>query len=82
MSSYFTPLSFPSAASKHLPKLYVDTIGLFNKQEIPSITEAQRNDNPKEFFKDTFYFGYNTDHSKNWAFVPHPLAKQNELSYS
>jgi len=73
---------FPSTASKHLPELYSDTIGLFNTTNIPSITEAQRNDNPKEWFKNNYFFGYNTDHAHNWAFTPHPLARQNELSYN
>jgi len=77
MSTYF-----PSAASKHLPQQYADTLGLFNHTEIPSITEAQRHDNPNELFKNTYFYGYNTDHAHNWAFGPHPLPKQNELSYS
>lgn len=77
-----TPISFPSAASKHLPALYADTIGLFTRTEITSITTAQQNDNPVKMFQNTLYFGYNTDHARNWAFVPHPLARQNELSYN
>jgi len=77
-----TPLSFPSPASKHLPGLNSDTLGLFNHSEITSITDAQRHNNPYELFKNTLYFGYNTNQSTNWSFIPHPLAKQNELSYS
>jgi len=77
-----TPLSFPSTASKHLPALYADTTGLFNHTEIPSITVAQRADNPKEMFKNNLYPWYNSDHAHNWAFGPHPLAKQNALSYN
>lgn len=72
---------FPSTASKHLPALYADTIGLFNNVNIPSITEAQRNDNMTKAFKNNYFFGYNTDYIHNWAFTPHPLRRQNELSY-
>jgi hypothetical protein len=73
---------FPSAISKHLPLQRIDTLGLFNTTEITSISEAQRIDNPRKLFKDTFFYGYNTDPVRNWVFLPHPLARQNELSYS